>query len=107
MYGFKKPSIYKPKMKAIAAFEAAQIALAEPDSTQGSTKCIPTRTLHNINVEMDYKEGNCVYCVAFSNDSEHLAATGDGFAQVYDHRGRFCWKMDSGDRNCWPITTCT
>jgi len=56
---------------------------------------------------MKEKEGDSVFCVAFSNDSGYLAATTtDGLAQVYDHHGRFCWKMDSGDKNHMPLTVC-
>jgi len=101
VFGVQAPPINSPKIKTDAAIEAAQKALTEPESTQDSCKCISTKMLYSVHVDMDYEEGNCVFCVAFSNNAEYLAATtADGIAQVYDHQGRFCWKMDSGDKNC-------
>jgi len=107
MFGFKTYPINIPGPKARAAFHAAKKALAQTDSRQSSVKCITTRMLHKINVEMAQKESNSVFCVAFSNDADYLAvATANGFAQVYDHHGRFCWKIDSVDKNRWPATVC-
>merc|ERR550534_157894 len=63
--------------------------------------------LHSINVDMEQNDDNSVFCVAFSPDGEYLAAaTANGFAKIYDHNGRFCWKIDSGGKHSWPATVC-
>merc|ERR1719193_1426363 len=63
--------------------------------------------LHSINVDLEQNEDNSVFCVAFSTDGEYLAATtANGFAKVYDHNGRFCWKIESGGKHSWPATVC-
>jgi len=91
MLGFKKPGMNSPKTKPNPAMDAAHKAIAMPDFRRGSITCIKTRMLHNIYVDMNDKEGHSVFCVAFSNDSGHLATTtADGLAIVYDHHGRFC-----------------
>jgi len=95
-----------PKIEREAANEAAQQALVETSKLR-DVNGLSLEKLYNINIEMSDTSGTCIYCIAFSPDSKFLAATtSDGMAQIFDHRGLFCWKCNNGDKLHWPVTAC-
>lgn len=91
-----------------ATLEAAQQINNELDFSLEYGKNISTKHMYDIPVNVDETDGNCIFSLAFSENTRYLAASlANGLIFVYDSNGRFCWKLDSGDSNRFPVTVCT